>query len=86
MDWSMIGGLVARHALTGIGGALAFHGYLPGGTTTEQFVSAGMVFVGVAWSWWQKTGHAETVARLEHAASYWQSKGAGVTVNQATKP
>ncbi len=68
MNWQMIGGMLARHALTTAGGFLAAHGYL-GSTTSEQFIAAGMVFVGVALSWWQKTGQvlvAAQLAKLQH--------------------
>jgi len=63
METQTILALIARHGLTTAGGFLAAHGYL-GSSTTEQFVSAGMVFAGVGWSWWQKYGHAAVVAEL----------------------
>ena len=63
MDWTTVGGLVARHALTTLGGSLAAHGYLQSGGVPE-FVGAGMVFVGIGWSWWQKQGQAATAAEL----------------------
>jgi hypothetical protein len=63
MDLTTMGGLVARHALTTFGGYLAAHGYLASGGTNE-FVGAGMVVIGVAWSWWQKQGQAAIEAEL----------------------
>jgi hypothetical protein len=63
MDTQTILALLARHALTYVGGILAAHGYL-GSSTTEGFVSAGMLLAGVAWSWWQKQGQAWAWAEL----------------------
>lgn len=55
---------VARHALTTIGGVLVTKGYLDSGAVSG-FVGAGMVLVGVAWSWWQKQGQAEVADLLQ---------------------
>jgi len=77
MDMTTIGSLIARHFLTTAGGWLAANGFLPNGTTTESFVGAGMVIIGVGWSWWQKVGHAKAIAELNKALSYWQAKGTG---------
>jgi hypothetical protein len=74
MDWTTIGALIARHSLTTAGGWLAANGFLPDGTTIESFVGAGMMLVGVAWSWWQKADHARVVAELESALDYWRNK------------
>ena len=64
VDLQTLLGLFVRHGLTTLGGILAAHGYL-GSSTTEQFVAAGMVIVGVAWSWWQKRGQGLVAAELE---------------------
>ena len=56
-------GLIARHALTTAAGILASHGYLQS-SGTEQFVGAGLLFLGVAWSWWQKSGQAAVLTHL----------------------
>lgn len=74
MDWTTIGALIARHALTTAGGYLAAHGLLPSGTTSETFVGAGMTILGVAWSVWQKADHAKIVAELNAALDYWRNK------------
>jgi hypothetical protein len=55
-------GLGARHALTTIGGALVTGGYLQSSELSD-FIGAGMIFAGIAWSWWQKRG-AQDVANL----------------------
>lgn len=59
----IIGGLVVRHGLTTLAGALMTHGYL-GSSTAEQFVSACMLLVGVGFSWWKNSGQAFVEARL----------------------
>ena len=74
MDWTTIGTLVARHALTTAGGWLAAHGFLPDGTTAQAFVGAGMTLLGIAWSVWQKADHARVTAELKVALDYWQNK------------
>jgi len=57
MDWQTIMGLVARHMLTYFGGVLAAHGLLGQDDASMQaFVGAGLFFVGIAWSAWQKYG------------------------------
>ena len=66
MDQQFIHSLLAssaRHGLTTLAGALATHGYLAD-SSTEQFISAGMLFAGVIWSWWQKDGQAKVLAAL----------------------
>ena len=55
---------IMRHALTTVGGALAAKGIMNSGTVNE-FVGAGMVLAGVAWSWWQKQGQAAVSAELK---------------------
>lgn len=64
MDTYTILTLIARHALTTLGGTLATHGYL-GNATLEQFVGAGMIMLGVVWSWWQKEGQLRVVGLLK---------------------
>ncbi len=63
----VIGG-VARHVLTAIAGFLVTTGALSASQST-QFVSMGCGIVlwaaTVAWSWWQKNGHAQVLARLK---------------------
>lgn len=57
MDWSTIGALIARHALSAAAGTLATHGLIGSDpSATEAFVGAGMLLVGVGWSAWQKYG------------------------------
>lgn len=63
VDLQTFAGLFIRHALTTLGGILAAHGYL-GSSTTEQFVSAAMVIIGILWSWWQKSGQIALMSEL----------------------
>jgi hypothetical protein len=66
MDQQLIKSLLAsavRHGLTTLAGVLATHGYLSS-SASEQFVSAGLLFAGVVWSWWQKDGQAKVLAAL----------------------
>lgn len=63
MDWETIGGLIARHAFTTLGGALASHGIIQA-SATDGFVGACMVLTGVAWSAWTKYGKALVDAQL----------------------
>jgi hypothetical protein len=88
MDWTTIGTLLARHTLTTAGGWLVANGFLPDGMTAESFVGAGMVIAGVAWSWWQKAGHAQAIAELKAAADYWRNKkvNSPVTPTQGAHP
>jgi len=58
MDIQTVLALIARHGLTTAAGFLAAHGYLES-SAEEGFASAGMLILGVGWSWWQKTGQAE---------------------------
>lgn len=46
-----------RHALTVAAGMLAAHGYI-NSSGAEQFIGFGMTCAGLAWSWWEKSGHA----------------------------
>jgi hypothetical protein len=77
MDSTTLAALIARHSLTTLGGYLAAQGLLPDGTTTEGFAGAGMVIGAVAWSYCQKTGHADLVAEMESALEYWKARGTG---------
>src|SRR5260370_300754 len=54
---------MARHLLTTLGGVLVTGGYMQS-SDTSAFVGAGMVFAGIAWSWWQKEGQRKVVAFL----------------------
>lgn len=57
MEWSTIGGLIARQGLSAAAGWLMSHGILAAdGSGTEAFVGAGMALVAVGWSAWQKYG------------------------------
>jgi len=55
---------IARHALTTLGGILVSDGVIQS-SDVAGFVGAGMVLAGIAWSWWQKKGQAQTVADLQ---------------------
>jgi opacity protein-like surface antigen len=63
MELTTILGLLVRHGLTTGAGALVAHGLLAQGQT-EPFVGAAMLVLGVAWSAWQKYGHAKVAAKL----------------------
>lgn len=54
---------IARHVLTTAAGFLVAHGYLQN-SGTESFIAAGMLFIGIGWSWWQKQGQAKVAAEL----------------------
>ena len=55
----------ARHVLTVAAGMLAAHGYMSS-SGVEQFIGFGMTCAGLAWSWWQKSGHAAVAADIEN--------------------
>jgi hypothetical protein len=59
MDWTTIAGLIARHMMTTLAGALVTLGLLQA-SDQNNFVSiaSGIVVgaLGLAWSWWQKRG------------------------------
>jgi high-affinity Fe2+/Pb2+ permease len=63
----IIGG-VSRHVLTGVAGFLFAHGAIAA-SQKEQFISIGCSVIlwaaGVAWSWWNKQGQADVMARLK---------------------
>lgn len=48
---------IARHALTTAGGALVTDGVIQS-SDVSGFVGAGMVLLGIGWSWWNKRGQA----------------------------
>ena len=54
---------IVRHVLTGAAGMLVTAGYLQQ-SQTEQFIGAGVMLAGIAWSWWQKSGQAAVAAEL----------------------
>lgn len=65
MDMTMIGGLLARHALTTAAGWLMGHGFLAAdGSNTEAFIGVGLALIGGGWSWWQKYGKVLVDAQL----------------------
>jgi len=65
MDMSTLLGLIVRHGLTTVGGYLAGKGLLSGGESgITDFVGAGMVIFGIAWSAYQKYGVAFVNAEL----------------------
>lgn len=63
MDMDTVLSLLARHALTTIGGGIAATGW-GAGLDNQTFVGAGMVFVGLLLSWWNKRGYALVEAEL----------------------
>ena len=71
MDWQTIAGLIARHIMTSLAGALVTLGLLQA-SDQNNFISIGsgiMVGVlGLAWSWWQKAGYAKLKVDLANLA------------------
>lgn len=72
---------IVRHLLTSLAGMIAAAGYMQS-SETEQFVGAGMFLVGIAWSWWQKSGQAEVSAALKKLTAK-STTSAAVTAAQA---
>lgn len=75
---------MARHALTALGAVLVNDGVIQQGDITG-FVGAGMVIVGVAWSWWQKRGQAQVAEGLKKLTATRTAKEA-VTASQVLPP
>ena len=63
----MVLGAVIRHGLTAAAGFLVTNGALSS-TDSSKFIQMGtgiaMFLAGLAWSWWQKNGHAKVLAQL----------------------
>lgn len=55
---------IARHALTTLGGGLVAGGYMES-SDTSSFVGAGMVILGIIWSWWNKRGQAMVIDEIK---------------------
>jgi hypothetical protein len=66
--WTPILAGIARHALTTAGGALVTDGVIQS-SQTNDFVGAGMVMLGIGWSWWNKSGHAQVAAALKRVTA-----------------
>ena len=60
---SVLAGVV-RHGLTTAGGYLVASGGIQSSQVSD-FVGAGMVLVGIAWSWYQKKGQADINAAFK---------------------
>lgn len=60
---------IIRHGLTTAGGYLMASGVIHGQGGVQAFVAAGMVIIGVAWSYWQKVGQAKAMAELAKVSS-----------------
>ena len=71
MDWQTIAGLIARHVMTSLAGALVTLGLLQA-SDQNNFISiaSGIVvgLLGLAWSWWQKAGAAKLKSELAQLA------------------
>jgi hypothetical protein len=71
MDWQTIAGLIARHVMTSLAGALVTLGLLQA-SDQNNFISiaSGIAvgLLGLAWSWWQKVGAARLKAELAQLA------------------
>jgi hypothetical protein len=59
-----IGAGIIRHLITTAAGALVANGTIQS-SQSQQFIGAAMFFVGIAWSWWQKSGQAEVQDMLK---------------------
>lgn len=68
---------IVRHLLTAAAGVLAAHGYLAS-SGTEQFIGAGMVLAGIAWSWWQKSGQQMLAEDLANARAILAARARGL--------
>jgi len=67
MDWQTIAGLIARHVMTLLAGALVTLGLLQASDQNNFISIASGILVGLlglAWSWWQKVGAARLKAEL----------------------
>ena len=67
MDWQTIAGLIARHVMTSLAGALVTLGLLQASDRNNFISIASGILVGLlglAWSWWQKAGAAKLKAEL----------------------
>lgn len=63
VDMQTIAAMLVRHGLTVAAGILVTHGYIMA-NQTEQYISAFTLILGLAWSAWQKVGHAKVAAEL----------------------
>jgi hypothetical protein len=77
-----IGAGMLRHALTGLAGTLAAHGYIQS-SQTEQFIGAGLFLAGIAWSWWQKSGQAQVADLLKKLTTKTATQAAATTTAAA---
>jgi hypothetical protein len=80
--FSTVAGMIVRHGLTTLGGALAGAGVVNGEAGVTQFVGAGMVIFGIALSWWNKKGQAQVAALLKKVTNR-DTTVAAVNVAQA---
>lgn len=65
MEWSTVGGLIARHLLTSAAGWLVAHGLISTDPSSkEAFIGACMLLGGIAWSAYQKYGKTMVDAAL----------------------
>jgi hypothetical protein len=75
---------LARHFLTTAGGFLVAHGYLQSSQTAD-FIGGGMVLLGVAWSWWQKTGQAQVSDLLKKLTTKTPAQAANISTTAAVE-
>jgi hypothetical protein len=75
---------IARHFLTTAGGFLVAHGYLASSETAD-FIGGGMVLLGVAWSWWQKTGQAQVADLLKKLTTKTPAQAAQTSTTAAVE-
>lgn len=63
----LIVGGVTRHVLTGVAGSLVAMGWITG-DDQQKFITMGVGIAigaaGLAWSWWNKVGHAKLADEL----------------------
>lgn len=82
-DMQTVVGLIARHFLTGAGVWLVHVGWI-GSADQANFVTiaAGIVSgaAGLAWSWWQKKGHAQ----LKDDLALWKARAQRQQVQMQT--
>ena len=68
--------LLVRHGLTAMAGFLVTHGVM-NESHTQEFLGAGMAAAGVAWSWWQKSGHAAVAQDIANLRAILAARAAG---------
>jgi len=75
--------LLVRHGLTAAAGFLVTHGVMSD-SGTQEFIGAGMAAAGIAWSWWQKSGHAAVAADIANLRAILAARAAAARTGAPT--